>query len=503
MSSRRFDEGDDPFAGGTPADVDAQIYGGESLTELDTGRMVGQPINIMDIWPDMKQPRRAIPLVVRGQWDGNPELAAAVLSDWHQLAEHDLSDMIEVRYLLRGLDKEYTREDEAAAMGFVDLVGLAGSILHEGLNHPISVVRQGSRYVIESGERRWLAYHLLRVYEDADKYATIPAHVKTKADAWAQAAENGARKSLNAIGMARQLALLIMDMYEGEDGLPFGEFDHVVLPGECDRKFYAQVADGKLWPVKRGMGTRVLHVTGLKSAAQVSQYRRLLSIPDRLWMEADENDWPEFVIRENVSEPKPRPSDVFRPKTGDVLTNVNSQGEKPREFGTPRPFGQQNLPHPPTPSPQDLPHFTSPPDPLSIHSEGEEEQETVESGEGAFYPRQESGNLPVAVSYQYVTDTLGSIGRWSMATTQDGAVTSAVNHLQTLTPNIIREAIRNGQGDQLKQGIGQQGVILVRFMEERWNEVVKFMDSLAGLIDGLTPQPPLPNGEGEKDEDDA
>jgi hypothetical protein len=260
---------------------------------------------IMSITPDLRQPRRVIPAIVRGQWDGDPAEMPTLLGLWQAEVEKRLGKRINRDAILKG-ESDDTIEHKTAdpvVDSYFEVLRLAASIHRDGLMNPVRAARRGSSWLLESGERRWVAYHLLEKYKIGD-YASIPAVVIDSVDVWKQAAENGARAPLNAIGMARQLALLILDMYADDDGIQFDSYETTVLSGGCDRRFYAQVANGNVFRIKRGMGERVLVATGLKSDAQISQYRALLSATDELWTEADEYNLTENAIRLRMSPDK-------------------------------------------------------------------------------------------------------------------------------------------------------------------------------------------------------
>ena len=244
--------------------VSNRIFGNLSA---DDGREVIKPFSIDKIMADMRQPRRIVPLKVRDKWDGTPEVVGAILQRWIDLASEEWGQKIDVPAMLKvGADdiEELPSADEfPIAHGLFQVIALAGSIKRQGMVNAITIIERGRYHLIETGERRWLAHHLLRACFGND-FAKIKAKVVT-GDVWMQAAENGSRSPLNAISMARQLALLIMDMYPAEN---FDELHELVLPGECDRVFYAQANRLR---VRRGFGQRVREVTGLKSPAQVSQ----------------------------------------------------------------------------------------------------------------------------------------------------------------------------------------------------------------------------------------
>lgn len=272
----------------TMEEVDEAVYG--RLNVPASGNQVAKPIALVDIHPDLTQPRRAVPLAVRGQWDGDPEDIPGLLGNWHLMVKKVSPIDIDVLTLITGATEGLLnppKENNPVVDEYNDLISLAASIHRDGLANPVTVSAQAGAYVIETGERRYLAHWLLAIHVNSQRYEKVAARVVDRADVWRQAAENGARRPLNAVGMARQLALLIMDMYAADPGEKFMRYRDMVLPGEVDRKFYAQVANGNLYRIKPGMGQRVLDVTGLKSLTRIAEHRSLLSIPDEAWVKAD------------------------------------------------------------------------------------------------------------------------------------------------------------------------------------------------------------------------
>jgi ParB-like chromosome segregation protein Spo0J len=178
----------------------------------------------------------------------------------------------------------------------IDLADLAISIRKTGLTNPITVVRMDRIYRLETGERRWLAYHLLNIYFPDEDWNRIPAHLVDEISVWRQASENNARADLNAISRARQLAILLMDLL-AERGYEFYTFDELIETGGTEREYYAQVADGNEFRVPRGEGERLLNAMGLKNPTQIRQYRQLLRLPDEVWQEADDKNLTEGEIR--------------------------------------------------------------------------------------------------------------------------------------------------------------------------------------------------------------
>lgn len=280
------------------------------IARLDNQRKTARPVDISNIWPDRAQPRRAVPLRARMYWDGDPRNAAQLFAGWQQELLHEgnplnLEALLNQAHLPEGIDGN---EDESGvdaawleqsgplAASLLGLVNLAVSIRQTGLTNPISVARAERAFVLETGERRWLAFHLLQLHFPREDWSHIPAHLVEYVDVWRQAGENSARRDLNAIGRARQLAILLMDLLR-ERGYSFRDYDDVLAGGGSEREYYAQVADGHEFRVPRGEGERLLNAMGLKSPVQLRQYRALLRLDDAHWQEADERNLGEGEIR--------------------------------------------------------------------------------------------------------------------------------------------------------------------------------------------------------------
>jgi ParB-like nuclease domain len=285
----------------TPAETDASIFG--NLDRADAGRQVAKPISIFEVHPDMLQPRRAVPSPVRLYWDGRPSTTAALFSHWYEMAVQERGEeAVEFRIQQHLLAQEEVPRPENVGpidAALLDIVELAANIRSNGLTNPVTVAHTQSGYRLETGERRWLAYHLLYVsFEDEqEKWSRIPARVVDEFSVWRQASENNARSNLNAIGKARQLAILIMDLYQ-QQGVRFQQYDTLVAPGESDRLFYSQVGEGDGdFPIPRGHGEALLSAGGFKTASQLREHRALLRLPDEVWRIADDLNWTQGRIR--------------------------------------------------------------------------------------------------------------------------------------------------------------------------------------------------------------
>jgi hypothetical protein len=191
---------------------------------------------------------------------------------------------------------------------FLRIVMLASSIRRDGLTNPITVAPLGmDAFRLETGERRWLAYHLLHAFFDGkdgrpderEFWRKIPARNIGESSVWRMANENNVRSDLNAIAKARQLALLLIDLYSRR-GNTFRGYAEIVQSSDCDRAFYAQVADGDEFPILRGTGDQILNAMGFTSKSQLREHRQLLVLPDPVWQWADDLNWAQGRLRQLI-----------------------------------------------------------------------------------------------------------------------------------------------------------------------------------------------------------
>lgn len=291
------------------------------IASLDAQRKTARPVDIGSIWPDRSQPRRAVPLRARRHWDGDPRHLAQLFSGWLEELQQDgvaldLEDLLRQQHWPEELDDSPDDGDEShawpegagpLAAALLGLVRLAVNIRQIGLTNPITVARAERAFLLETGERRWLAFHLLQLHFPDENWSHVPAHLVERVDVWRQAGENSARRDLNAIGRARQLAILLMDLLR-ERGHSFRDFDEVLAAGGSERDYYAQVADGQEFRIPRGEGERLLNAMALNSPTQLRQYRALLRLDDDRWQDADERNLGEGEIRHLKTLSMPRPA---------------------------------------------------------------------------------------------------------------------------------------------------------------------------------------------------
>lgn len=320
MGRKNLLAGVDPFGGkseGEPpkdrpslsmTDADAALFG--DITKLDAGRQTVRPIPIIEIYPDVKQARRAVPSAVREHWNGEPRTVPEMFNFWldlidtererAQAAKFNLSDYL----WAEAAEKRARSEEEVEADGyrpgpaesaFLKVVDLAVSIRRDGLTNPVTVEQRGARrFHLETGERRWLAYHMLFNFFNAGtgapdehaKWEKIPAIVVSQLSVWRQASENTARADLNAIGRARQFSILLMDLLQ-RDGMTFKPYEQMVQTGQCDRLYYAQVLEHR---VPSGKGETLSNAIGAGHRSAFTRCRMLLGLPDTVWDIGDNLD---------------------------------------------------------------------------------------------------------------------------------------------------------------------------------------------------------------------
>jgi len=304
MSSKRNRYAKRDEEGDTLRETDKKIYSSgimDQIEQASAGYIAVEPVDIFAIVPDRSQPRRVLPSVIRAQWNGNPETLSDIFDYWIQLIGGERGSNFDLgSFMNAGTD---IRDDEYECGPFetvlLGLIQLASSIHRQGLTNPITVVPDGELYQLETGERRWFAYHLLNFWYGGNDWLRIPAREVPQHDIWRQATENTARNDLNAIGKARQLAILIMELIGRDNFKPYHE---AVSADGSDREFYAQVSDGNKWRIPRGKGEDLLQATGLSSTQMIREYRALLRLPDEVWQIADDFNWSHGVVKGLVQE---------------------------------------------------------------------------------------------------------------------------------------------------------------------------------------------------------
>lgn len=257
-------------------------------------------LEINDITPDLHQARRILPSALRRRWTGMPADAPEMLAAWWDMAQQESGPINIEQVLLDPDDRPTLSTPGPIASKFMDLLDLAASIRSEGLTNEVTVISldNGSyqepmpKYRIETGERRWWAFHLLAnvIVNEREKWSQIPARIVEQFNPFRQSNENNVRVDLGLVGKARQYAILMIYLHEqhGHQFQPDQAFDH-------EREYYAQVASDD---IKAPYGTtkRILAAMGLKARSQLSTYRKVLTAPNHIWDQADDLDWTEAEL---------------------------------------------------------------------------------------------------------------------------------------------------------------------------------------------------------------
>jgi len=330
--------------------ADSEIFGAIASADNKIKRL--KQIDIFNIYPDPMQPRRTMPSMVRAHWDGSPANLETAFSHWIAQVEaeregtpFDLTGFLNNDSSTSAGDDDTPepRQDDYTPgpleTAFLQIVTLAASIRRDGLTNPISIARNPDRpgYLLETGERRWLAYHLLWLWFDGsandrpderDTWNKIPCQTVDEVSVWRQANENNARANLNAIGRARQYAVLLMDLINR----PFqaiNEFTH-------EREFYAQVS-GERTP--RGKGEQLLASMGVTNRSTLSRYNKLLSLPNETWDLADDLNMSEEELLDLVKKAEAESgAGNGKQQNRNVVDRNNSKRGEPHGPGTRRHF---------------------------------------------------------------------------------------------------------------------------------------------------------------------
>jgi ParB-like chromosome segregation protein Spo0J len=256
--------------------------------------ITGRGIKVVDIVlerirPDSAQPRRVLPETIRNEflmghinarqalerWEGLVAEEAKRLGrprpDWKSLLDRTPEDRAEETMQFDPPGQHPGPEEELLS----SIVAAAATIRHGGQVSPITVVEidNGSYYRIETGERRYWAHHWLNMWV-GNGFEQIQCIIVPDASPWRQAAENTSRESLSAMAVARQLATLLLDLYEIRP-------DYTKpIPND----WYRQALN---YRVPRGEGANLRAALGGIERSQFSRVQALLKLPDPVWELAD------------------------------------------------------------------------------------------------------------------------------------------------------------------------------------------------------------------------
>lgn len=274
---------------------------GENATRLNEGiktdaersaaNLEVQYINIQLLRPDPIQPRRILPERIHQDFHQERLSPTNALKELITLAQvhartagRPFSNPFE---LLGTLDEDGEVGETPPALSaeeqlLRELIQLASTLQNDGQVNPVTVVNvsQGvmTQYMIETGERRYWATWLLRDFHPAYSHnGKIPCIVvpSDKASPFRQAKENTSRSGLNAIAMARQIALLLLHVHGYE-----------MPTGAVGMEFYRQALNLDLRG-KREYTEIVYSALGGISKYQLAEHKALLKLCDEAMELAD------------------------------------------------------------------------------------------------------------------------------------------------------------------------------------------------------------------------
>lgn len=333
----------------------AIVPGADLLDELreqinEDSKLNAQPIKISDVYPDPNQARTVLPSAIRSLWSRQADLPTMeeLFSNWWKLvnrersdygfSEFDLMGFLEGRVIAEEIGKDDLGDAIYADAGpletsLLHIVNLSALIKDQGLINAITVAATdengGLTYKIETGERRWFAYQLLRVtYPQANEWLKIPARVVPRSDVWRQSSENTARQNLSAIEKARQYAILVMQAIRESKPVDHGirarsDFSH-------EHQYHLQAYNHR---VPDGYRSKIMKALGVTSTSEMTLCRNLLLISDKVWDLADDYKVPQSKILECIELSEPMAlnylGSMFDHRTSDKgRTSETAEGEK-------------------------------------------------------------------------------------------------------------------------------------------------------------------------------
>jgi ParB-like chromosome segregation protein Spo0J len=274
-----------------------QLANGEYQDETSSKILRVEYINLLLVYPDPVQPRRILPERIYQQFWAERLTQTQALKELVSLAQiaarQNGRPFKSVTELLSSDEEEdnpptLTHEEQLVK----DLVNLAVTIRDDGQVNPLTVVNvsQGAsiQYRIETGERRywatWLLQEFFPGYSHDGKIPCIVVPHET-ASAFRQAKENTARTGLNAIAMARQVALLLLTVHE-----------YQIPIGPVSMGFYRQALDLDLRG-KREYTAEIYSALGGISKQRFHQYKSLLQLCDEAVEIADRQNIDDLRLR--------------------------------------------------------------------------------------------------------------------------------------------------------------------------------------------------------------
>ena len=291
MKHRNSDRIDALLASVTPELLNAGI------AQLADNRLHVERLLLDIVRPDPVQPRRILPAYIHHEFHENRMTPSQALRELVKLAQiaarqhgRPFNNVLE---LLPNTDDE--REDGDVKLSpeeqlLRDLVNLAITIRDDGQVNPLTVVDASHGvthvYRIETGERRYWATWLLRdCIPGYTGDGMIPCLIITNqtSSVFRQAKENTARSGLTAIAMARQAALLLLNVHGYE------------IPNyPVNNDFYRQALNLR---IPKGSAEQIYAAMGGIQKGHFSEIKALLNLSDEAIEIADRHSIEEGKLR--------------------------------------------------------------------------------------------------------------------------------------------------------------------------------------------------------------
>ncbi len=283
--------------------ITADMLGGSGFDIATDNSLRVERILLEMMRPDPVQPRRVLPERIYQAFHANRMTPTQALRELIQIAQ--LAGRQNGRPFNNVLDLLGNPDDETEAEApqlspqeklVRDLVNLAVTIRDDGQVNPLTVVdaTQGVTrlYRIETGERRYWATWLLRDFIPGhERDGMVPCIIipAERASAFRQAKENTARTGLSAIAMARQAALLLLNVH-----------GYQIPDTAVSNDFYRQALDLDLRG-KREYTESILPAMGGIKKGYFSYHKNLLRLSDEAIELADRYGIDERRLRHVVN----------------------------------------------------------------------------------------------------------------------------------------------------------------------------------------------------------
>ncbi|GIK64254.1 MAG: hypothetical protein BroJett018_20480 [Chloroflexota bacterium] len=291
---------------------DQGFLGAEVMQNLRDHGLRVERIAISLIRPDAAQPRRVLPETIHRAFHNETITPVQALKQYIEkvrIVAREKGRPFEtlLDLLVAGEENEGSSQLTPLEQDLRDLTNLAVTLRQDGQVNPLTIVdhSQGAvpSYVIETGERRyWANYIDMEFIPGYQGDGMIPCIILQphQASVFRQAKENTSRAGLNAIGMARQAALLLLAVHG------------ILSPDGCvTHDFYRQALELDLRN-KREYSTDVLSAMGGISRQRLSQYKLLLGLPDEAIEIADQHSVDEWCLRYVLKLPRDLQTEAVR-----------------------------------------------------------------------------------------------------------------------------------------------------------------------------------------------